>query len=106
MKENEDREVERYELPCDLGVVYEGASGHVPVHPPDLSTRGMFINTSECFAVGSVLKVHFRLARCNFEVNVRAEVRHCLPGVGIGVEFLNLSPEAERAIEEETKLPL
>ena len=101
MKKYESREVERYEVPSELSVVYEGATEEISVHPPDLSIRGMFIHTPRVFPQGSVLKVRFRLRRADFEVNVRAEVRHCKPGIGVGVEFLDLSREAALAIEKE-----
>lgn len=45
--------------------------------------------------------VEFRLTRADVQVKTRAEVRYCLPGVGVGVEFIDLAPEAQRAIEEE-----
>jgi hypothetical protein len=48
-----------------------------------------------------VLCVEFRLSRPDFLVKIRGEVRYCLPGVGVGVEFIDISPDAERAIEEE-----
>jgi hypothetical protein len=35
------------------------------------------------------------------EVQARGEVRYCLTGVGIGVEFVGISPEYVQAIEEE-----
>jgi len=31
----------------------------------------------------------------------RAEVRYCLPDVGVGVEFIDIAPEAKAAIEDE-----
>jgi hypothetical protein len=34
-------------------------------------------------------------------VHARGEVRYCLAGVGIGVEFIGLSAEYLHAIEEE-----
>jgi hypothetical protein len=101
MKKFEGREVQRHQLPSDLTVIYEGASEAVPVHPVDLSVRGMFIPTPRHFPIGSVLKISFRLQRTNFLLNARAEVRHCMPGSGVGVEFLELPPEALQAIEKE-----
>jgi hypothetical protein len=101
MKRLEAREVQRYELYRDLSIVYEGTSEAVPVRPPDLSTRGMFIHTTRLFPLGSVLKVRFRLRRSGFIVQTRAEVRHCEPGSGVGVEFLHLDDEALQAIEQE-----
>jgi Tfp pilus assembly protein PilZ len=101
MKEFENREVKRHQLLSDLSTVYEGASEDISIDLPDLSTRGMFIPTRRLFPIGSILKVHFKLPRSNFQVNVRAEVRHCTPNSGVGVEFIGLSLEAARAIQKE-----
>jgi len=91
----------RYAAYRDLSVTYEGHSEEIPVRVPDVSTHGIFINTQQCFPEGAVLRVEFRLMRSDFTVKARAEVRYCLPGVGVGVEFVEISPEAQRAIEEE-----
>jgi hypothetical protein len=91
----------RYAAYRDLAVTYEGHSEEVPVRAPDISTHGIFINTSRSFPDGAVLRIEFRLARMDVLVKVRGEVRYCLPGVGVGVEFVDLSEEAQRAIEEE-----
>jgi hypothetical protein len=101
MKELDAREVQRYQLTSDLSVVYEGATEEIPVYRPDLSTRGMFVHTPRAFPLGSILKIQFRLQRSQFQVSVRAEVRRCEPGAGVGVEFLDLSPAAMMAIERE-----
>jgi hypothetical protein len=85
----------------ELSFVYEGKFEEVPIRPPDISTQGMFIQTLQHFAEGAVLKVRFRLARSHHEVHARAEVRYCLRGVGIGVEFLEISAEDRAAIEKE-----
>jgi hypothetical protein len=85
----------------DLSINYEGSSEQIAVRVPDVSPTGMFINTARHFAEGSVIKVRFRLVRSDYEVNARAEVRYCLAGVGIGVQFVDISPEAQIAIEQE-----
>jgi len=85
----------------DLSVTYEGHSESVVTRPPDLSTHGMFINTRRDLPEGAVLNVRFRLGHSDVEISARAEVRYCLPGVGVGVEFIDISPEAVRAIEVE-----
>jgi hypothetical protein len=87
----------------ELTIAYEGYSEEIRLRPPDLSVRGMFIQTARHFPEGAVLKVRFRLARSTYEVSVRAEVRYCLAGVGVGVEFIEISPEARQAIEEELR---
>jgi len=85
----------------ELSFVYEGKMEEVPIRPPDISVQGMFIQTGQPFPEGTVLKVRFRLARSHHEVHVRAEVRYCLPGVGVGVEFIDISPADRQAIESE-----
>ena len=91
----------RYKYISDLSIIYEGFGGEVLLHTPDISPRGMFIHTSLDIPQGAVIIVNFRLQRANVKVTTRAEVRYCLPGVGVGVEFVEISPEVKQAIEEE-----
>jgi hypothetical protein len=101
---NATRVAPRFSSLRELSVTYEGFSEDIVTRPPDVSTRGMFINTSRKFPEGAVLIVQFRLALTGLEIRSRCEVRYCLPGVGVGVEFVEISPESVRAIEEEVKL--
>jgi hypothetical protein len=64
----------------------------------------MFISTSRKFPEGAVLNLKFRLALSGAQISTRCEVRYCLPGVGVGVEFIGISPEAVRDIEREIRL--
>jgi hypothetical protein len=84
-----------------LSVTYEGSTEDITLRAPDISPKGMFINTPNHLPEGAVLSVVFQLPHSNFEVLARCEVCYCLPGVGIGVEFVEISREAQRAIEEE-----
>jgi PilZ domain-containing protein len=98
------RGAQRVSSLCDLSVSYEGYSEEIQTRPPDISTRGMFINTNRGFPEGAVLNVQFRLALTGAEVRTRCEVRYCLPGVGVGVEFVDISPDGVEAIEKEIQL--
>jgi PilZ domain-containing protein len=91
----------RYAQFSDLSLTYEGRTEEISSRPPDISPHGMFINTARRFPEGAVMKLRFRLSRSGIEVHARGEVRYCLAGVGIGVEFIGLKPEYVRAIEEE-----
>jgi hypothetical protein len=82
---------------------YEGATEDIAVRPPDLSPHGMFVNTHKNLPDGAVLKLTFRLANTGVTIEARAEVRYCLKGVGVGVEFVDIAPEAVRAIEQEIR---
>lgn len=85
----------------NIHLVYEGEKNQIALRTPGLSERGMFINTTRLFPEGAILKLQFRLAASDAEVNTCCEVRYCLPGTGIGVEFISLSPDAEQAIQRE-----
>ena len=97
------REWSRFSSLKDISLVYEGRSDVLSVRTPDISPRGMFVNTGAVFPEGAVLKVNFRLARSNYPVKTRCEVRYCLQGVGIGLEFIDIAPADEKAIREEIR---
>lgn len=98
------RASERYAAYRDLSIIYEGYSEQIPVRAPDVSATGMFINTAKTFPEGAILRVRFRLSRTMREINARAEVRYCLPGVGVGVEFMEISDEHRSAIQDELNI--
>jgi hypothetical protein len=87
----------------ELHLSYEGAGREIAIRPPDLSPHGMFVNTSTHFPEGAIVNLRFRLTRSKVEVQTRGEVRYCLPGIGIGVEFVGLGVESVRAIEKELR---
>jgi hypothetical protein len=88
----------------EIVVSREGNDELIRIKAPDLSSTGMFITASRSFPEGTVLNLNFRLAVTGAEVRTRCEVRYCHPGIGIGVEFIGLSPEAKRDIETELQL--
>jgi hypothetical protein len=85
----------------ELYMIYEGYEEDICVRPPDISPHGMFINTRMEYPEGAVLKLRFKLSRTGVVIQTRCEVRYCLRGVGVGVEFVAIPPEAVRAIEDE-----
>ena len=95
------RAAPRYPAIRDLTVLYEGSSRTITPRPPDISSRGMFINTAEPFHEGAILRLSFRLPRTQRLIEARCEVRYCLPGVGIGVEYVDLDDGSRLAIEKE-----
>jgi hypothetical protein len=93
----------RFQPISELHLAYEGDIREIEIRPPDLSPHGIFVNTSTHFPEGAVVNLRFRLTRSNLKVQTRGEVRYCLPGIGIGVEFVGLAAEAARAIEQELR---
>ena len=51
-----------------------------------------------------MLNLSFCLALSGLDVQARGEVRYSLPGVGIGVQFIDISENAIHSIEQETRL--
>jgi PilZ domain len=85
----------------DLKISYNGATEVVDRRSPDLTPQGMFINTPRDFPQGALLTLRFDLVQTGVIVQVVGEVRYCLPGVGVGVQFLDLAPSSRTAIEKE-----
>src|ERR1019366_8764034 len=85
----------------DITLTYEGRGEVFTVHPPDISPAGMFINTPAGFPEGAILKLGFRLAKSDQIVDVRCEVRYCVAGVGVGVEFIGMALADQHAIAKE-----
>jgi hypothetical protein len=88
----------------EITISPEGRDEIFVVKAPDLSATGMFISTGRKFSEGAVLNLKFRLAITDVDVRTRCEVRYCLPGVGVGVEFIGVPLEAARDIERELAL--
>ncbi|MGB2645289.1 MAG: PilZ domain-containing protein [Candidatus Acidiferrum sp.] len=88
----------------EIAIAYEGQDEQIVVKPPNLSKRGMFINTSRSFPEGAVLNLRFSLVLTGAEIQTRSEVRYCQPGVGVGVEFIGLPAEAMKMIEREIEM--
>ena len=88
-------------LYSDLKIVYDGIADVVYQRSPDLSTSGMFINTSRFYPPGALLQLRFDLIRTGVIVRAVGDVRHCQPGIGIGVQFVDLPEYARAAIERE-----
>ena len=84
----------------DLKIIYDGCTDWVDVRSPDISTTGAFINTPHAFPKGTKLKLRFELPGTGTRIQAVGEVRYCLPGVGAGVEFVDLHALARTAIQK------
>lgn len=88
-------------LYSDLKIICDGMSNVVVKRSPDLSTSGMFINTPHPYPPGAQLQLRFELLRTGVIVQVLGDVRYCLQGIGVGVQFVNLPESTSAAIEKE-----
>lgn len=71
-------------------------TGPVKAEMLDLSEKGMYIYTGAVFIPGEIIRVGFTV--WDERMEVAAKVRHVEKGVGLGVEFVELSPEDSEKI--------
>ncbi len=97
MKSDKDRrEAKRISYICEVECDGSGVS-RLATRINDLSMTGAFIDTVTNFSPGTILKLRFRVK--NIRIETTAEVRYCMPRMGVGVRFLDLKPEHAAALE-------
>jgi hypothetical protein len=75
----------------------DGYGLSVPVRISDLSRSGAFLDCGNPLPVGTRLGLRFMVGDYFFVVS--AEVVHQMPQFGMGVRFLDLSPEARSILD-------
>ena len=96
----DQRHAERTLYP-DLRIICNGLAATTGTRPPDLSPDGMFVNTPLGFSPGTTIQLRFDLICTGAVVEGRGKVRYWVPGVGVGVEFVDLAAPCRAAIERE-----
>ena len=60
----------------------------------DLSIGGIYLDTTSFFPEGTLLQLRFKLQTSDERpIEVKAKALYGVPGLGIGVGFIDLSPE-------------
>jgi hypothetical protein len=68
--------------------------GYGPHRSSDLGVGGMFLETISGYPTGTELQLRFKLkADDPAPIDVRARVLYTANGIGVGVEFLDTTPE-------------
>jgi c-di-GMP-binding flagellar brake protein YcgR len=66
----------------------------------DVSLGGMFINVKSPLPIDSELSLTFRLSPTEPAIACRAKVMFSRVGLGMGIKFLDLSQEAQQALQK------
>jgi hypothetical protein len=90
------RDAKRITYICEVECDGSGVS-RLATRINDLSMTGAFIDTMTNFSPGTILDLRFHVKDVRIETT--AEVRYCMPGMGMGVRFLDLKPEHVAALE-------
>lgn len=69
---------------------------HAHVRLADLSTEGAFVDARSVLPPGAATNLRFTLL--GQDVTARAEVRYSMPGMGMGLRFVDLSAETRDLI--------
>ncbi len=93
---SERRRAVRVNYVCEVLVRHDNSQGSSQ-RLSDISTSGAFIDTLAPFSAGTILHLQFPMNGVIIEA--RAEVRFAMSQIGMGVRFLDLSPEHQRVIQ-------
>ncbi len=86
-------------IPFHTTVTCEWAKKSVKLDSKNISAGGMLLEPNPALAVGTEFDLEFALPQVQEHLTVRAEVLHTTERDGIGIQFLNLSPQDRETIE-------
>lgn len=61
------------------------------VNAVDISESGVYVHTGRLWPLGNILDISMSIG--SHPVNLKVRVQHCQEGIGMGLEFIDLSPE-------------
>ena len=93
----ERRKHPRVTLDTEVWIGQDGVFTHTPQRLSNLGLGGAFLEVDAGFAMGSILNLRFPIESAF--VTATVIVRSVRLGQGIGVEFLDLSPESRDVLE-------
>ena len=82
----------------EIWIGQDGIFSQTGGHIRNISTSGVFIETTQSFSRGSVVNLRFPLGQSKDLISCSAIVRNVQSGEGFGVEFLDLSTESRGRI--------
>lgn len=100
------RQHHRVSLTTELWIGQDGIFTRTDERLQNLSVGGAFVQTGQVFAIGSILSFRFKVPNVVNFVSCTALVRNMVVGDGLGVQFLDLSGENFRHIDQYVKATL
>ncbi len=97
MEPDDRRKHER--VPIAIVVRYLDQEEQVAVMSRDLSLGGLFLGTVTPAPAAAMLELRLHLPAPHGEVNAIGRVKHCLLGIGMGVEFTGFHADGAQRLE-------
>jgi len=94
----ERREYSRYLVGLAIEIKEVSNSFHLRSTTTDVSLGGCYVGTIYPLAVGS--QIHFTMRVADENVKGRGSVQTCHPGVGMGIQFIDLPSEDRLRLDE------
>jgi len=85
-------------VPIAIVVRYLDQEEQVAVMSRDLSLGGLFLGTVTPAPAAAMLELRLHLPAPHGEVNAIGRVKHCLLGIGMGVEFTGFHADGEQRL--------
>ncbi len=94
------RQHRRISLRTELWIGQDGIFTRTDELLRDLSSGGAYVQSQQVFPIGSILNLRFKVPNVTNFVTCTAIVRNMEVGDGLGVQFLDLSGENLRQVEQ------
>jgi hypothetical protein len=91
------RPATRYDFRCEAQFCKRGSNAPLRGFLSDISLSGCYFETITPEPVGTPVEVAFQAAGVRVRLSGLVRVVH--PSMGMGIEFVDLSPEAARALQ-------
>jgi hypothetical protein len=92
------RRWERHKISLGITLRHDRSPVPLRVTATDLSARGCYVETLSPFQIGTALTAEWAFG--SQRITIRTFVRSCDPQVGMGIEFMGLSPEQQQQFQK------
>src|SRR4051794_2260282 len=100
MHDQQLRKHPRASLRTELWIGQDGIFTRTDEFLKDLSVGGACVATHQVFDVGEILNLRFKMPAVKNMVTCTAIIRNVQHGSGLGVQFLDLSSDSRRYVQE------
>ena len=95
---NSKRRFERFRVPFPIEIRDDRGGPAMQTNASDISGRGCYVESQAPLSLGTTVTIIFWID--SDKIITPAVVRTCDPGVGMGIEFIGLSPQDQGRVQQ------